>query len=145
MAGTRLILPLAALVLRAGPAAGLPFDRVAPGTTHVVFYRVEGDRQFLFVYRLPGRRLVALEVDRREAGEADEAGEAASEVVHRLPLSRLEGRIQFLPLERLPVPRAQLLRLVRSPRGMFDGVRLEAPGALADHWLGLGPELQAKP
>jgi hypothetical protein len=137
-AGTRLLLPLAALVLRAA-APGLPFDRVAPGTTHVVFYRVEAGYQFLFVYRMPERRLVALEVDRRETAEAE--GEEAGEVVHHLPVSRLEGRIQYLQADRLPVPRSQLLALRRQRSAVFQGVRLEATGATPDRWVGLASEL----
>jgi hypothetical protein len=144
MAGTRLILPLAALLLQAGPAVGLPFDRVAPGTAHVVFYRVEGDHQFLFVYRMPERRLVALEVDRRPDGP-EEDGEEAVEVVHRLPLSRLTGSLQFLPAEGLPVPRRDLLRLTARNRVCFQGVILEAQGSTPDRWLGLAGELRPSP
>ncbi|WP_306524112.1 hypothetical protein [Dokdonella sp.] len=144
MAGTSLLAPLAAAILAAGPAAGLPFDRVAPGTDHVVFYRVEGDHQFLFVYRMPGRMLQALEIDRRER-DGDEDGEEAAEVVHHLPISRLAGRIQYLEVDRLPGSRRALLALTRKRAAVVEGVRLEATGSTPDHWLGLAPDGPPRP
>ena len=141
MAGTsRLCLaPLMAVAgaLQAGAPGGLPFDHVAPGTTHVVFYRIEGEHQFLFVYRMPERRLEALEVDRRAPDPEAEGGEEAGEIVHHLPLSRLGGRILFLAADHLPAPRRQLLELIRTRHPVFQGVALEAAGSTARHWLGL--------
>lgn len=142
MAGTRRVglFLTAGLFLHAG--AGLPFDQVAPGTVHVVFYRIEGEHQFLFVYRMPERRLVALEIDRREADPDGTDAEEAGELVHHLPIARLAGRIQYLPADRLPVPRRDLLRFLGRTRVRFQGVTLAAPGASKPgQWLGLAPDL----
>lgn len=134
---------LAALTLQGAP--GLPFAQVAPGTAHVVFYRIEGDHQFLFVYGMPGRRLLALEIDRRGAEGDEPEGDEAGEIVHHLPLSHLSGRIQFLPVDRLPVPRGQLMKMLGMTRAVFQGVTLDAAGSTRDRWLGRSRELPSAP
>ncbi len=127
------LLAFAATAAPAGKPAelDLPYGRVAPTTRHAVFYRVEGGHQFLFVVRLPERRLVAVEIDRREG--TDEDGE--EEVIHRLPVARLDGGIQYLPLEHLPLPRRRLLgwmgrRTLALPEGS-----LVAKAGDGFHWL----------
>lgn len=150
MAGTRLwrgSIRAAAVVLSAGalqaaPAGKpLPFDRVSATASYVVFYRLEDEHQFLFVYEMPAKRLVALEIDRKEeedaAPGADE--EEASEIVHHLPVSKFKGEIQYLALDQLPAARRELLRFMGKDRVVFQGSGLTAKPADKKHWLGLDP------
>lgn len=132
-------IPLTAQVAST-PTKGIPFDQVEVGTSYVIFYRIEGRHQFLFVYHMPEKRLVALEIDQREDDPSSEPGsEEAGEVVHHLPISKLSGRIQYLGLARLPVSRPQLLKLTGHKKVVFQGILLEASEASKDHWLGLNP------
>ena len=118
----------------------LPFSQVAPGTAYIVFYRIAAERQFLFVYHLPEKRLVAFEVDRREAeGEDEQGGEEATEVVHHLPIARYAGTIQYLALPRLPESAKALLRLTRQKQLVIGEDRLEARPALSGSYLALAP------
>ena len=118
----------------------LPFPQVAPGTAYIVFYRIAAERQFLFVYHLPEKRLVAFEVDRRDAeGEDEQAGEEASEVVHHLPIARYAGTIQYLALPRLPESAHDLIRLTRLKHLVIGADRLEAQAAPGGGYLALAP------
>ncbi|HET6330074.1 MAG TPA: hypothetical protein VFF76_04725 [Holophagaceae bacterium] len=157
MAGTRprhswvwaaaVILPAGAV--QAAPAGkGLPFDQVSATASYVVFYRVEGGHQFLFVYAMPSRRLIALEIDRKDDEDAkkDADPEEAGEIVHRLPVSKLKGEIQYLALDRLPSGRRGLLRFMGQTRVVFHGADLTAKPADRNHWLALDQDaLQGAP
>lgn len=138
--GTALLGPA---LLAAAPRP-LPFARVDPAASYVVFYRIEDGWQFVFACAMPDRRLVALEIDRREEGqgahEEDADAEEAGEVVHHLPVSRLRGQIQYLALDRLPLPRTRLLAC-RTPHTVVLGAELRATSLDRDHWLGLGKDL----
>ena len=118
----------------------LPFQQVVPGTAYIVFYRIAAERQFLFVYHLPEKRLVAFEVDRREAErDGEEGGEEASEVVHHLPIARYAGTIQYLALPRLPEPAHDLVRLTRRKHLVIGADRLEAQAAPGGGYLAVAP------
>ena len=118
----------------------LPFEQVAPATAYIVFYRIAAERQFLFVYHLPEKRLVAFEVDKREMeAEGDQGGEEASEVVHHLPIARYAGTIQYLALPRLPESANDLIRLTRQKHLVIGADRLEAQAAPAGGYLALAP------
>lgn len=124
------------LLACAGPRL-LPYGQVASGTDYAVFYRTEGEHQFLFLCRMPERRLIALEIDERpqhEEGGAED--EEAAEIVHHLPVYRLKGKIQYLELARLPESRSHLLGLARQARAVVQGVELSSrPGAPQGSWL----------
>jgi len=157
MAGTRLhrgqvwaaaILLPAGMVQAAPTAKTPPFDRVSATASFVVFYRVEDEHQFLFVYAMPSRRLIALEIDRKDDEDAkkDADPEEAGEIVHRLPVSKLRGEIQYLPLDQLPSGRRGLLKFMGQTCVVFQGADLAAKPADRDHWLGLDQEaLQGTP
>jgi len=132
----------APVLLAAATPRPLPFDQVAPGTDYAVFYRVEDERQFLFVCKMPERRLIALEIDRKDDHDGGaEAEEEAGEIVHHLPIARLKGRIQYLACEALPDSRRHLLRLTRGSQGVFKGVPLTRTGAFPESWLGVDASL----
>jgi hypothetical protein len=148
MAGTRsrhswvwaaaVILPVGAV--QAAPTGRTPpFDRVSATASYVVFYRVEDEHQFLFVYEMPSKRLVALEIDRKDDEDAkkDADPEEAGEIVHRLPVSKLRGEIQYLALDQLPSGRRGLLRFMGQTRVVFQGADLAAKPEDKNHWLGL--------
>jgi hypothetical protein len=107
-----------------------------------VFYRVEDDHQFLFVYRMPERHLEALEIDRLEGDDRDGEEGEAGEVIHHLPVSRLDGRIQYLEAPHLPLPRRVLLALPAQRHVRVLGVILEAAGSSPDDWVGLARGLR---
>ncbi|HEU4950530.1 MAG TPA: hypothetical protein VFT46_01185 [Holophagaceae bacterium] len=126
-------------VLMAATPAPLPFARVAPTASYVVFYRGEAGWQFVFACAMPGRRLVAVEIDRLARspdGDEGEDAEEAGEVVHHLPIARFQGEIQYLPLSRLPLSRARLLE-ARKPRVDLLGADLRSTSRDRDHWLAL--------
>lgn len=116
----------------------LPFHQVAAGTDYIVFYRLAGEWQFLFVYHLPEKRLVAFEADKRESeDESEPGGEEASEVVHHLPIARYAGTIQYLALPKLPEPAPDLVRLTHRKHLVIGADRLEAQPAPAGGYLAL--------
>jgi hypothetical protein len=122
------------LLACAGPRL-LPYGQVASGTDYAVFYRLEGEHQFLFLCRMPERRLVAVEIDPRKE-EAGPEGDESAEVVHHLPIHRLKGKIQYLELTRLPESRAHLLELAQQDRAVVQGVALSSrPGVPQGSWL----------
>jgi hypothetical protein len=132
----------APVLLAAATPRPLPFDQVAPGTDYAVFYRVEDERQFLFVCKMPERRLVALEIDRKEGRDGGvEAEEEAGEIVHHLPIARLKGRIQYLACQALPDSRRHLLRLAHGSQAVFEGVPLTRTGTFPESWLGVDASL----
>lgn len=142
----RLAFLVAALLGPTLPAAApgsLPFARVDPGAAVAVFYRIEDGWQFVFACSMPDRRLVALEIDRREEvrdRDGDDDAEEAGEVVHHLPISKFRGQIQYIALDRLPLPRTRLLAC-RTPHTVVLGAELRASSLDRDHWLGLERDL----
>jgi hypothetical protein len=136
-------------VVQAAPAGKAPpFDRVSATASYVVFYRVEDEHQFLFVYEMPSKRLVALEIDRKDDEDAkqDADPEEAGEIVHHLPVSKLKGEIQYLALDHLPSGRRGLLGFMGQTRVVFQGTGLTAKPADRSHWLGLDQDaLQGAP
>ena len=124
---SNLLLCLAPLLCLAGWGAEpsfvrrLPFSRLAPGADHVVFYRIQHQRQYLFLCEVARRRLLAMEIDLIDV-DPDSDGEderGAPEVIHHLPIAKVSGQIQYLELSHLPDSSRLFHQLARQPGNLL--------------------------